>query len=90
MAYPIDADDIAELSGTAGLDTRERVFEHDCLRRFYTQGVRSSEVGIWSWFSCKMFGGCDIAIDSRIEQIRDSCRGEHLFTMLAGRYYGRS
>jgi hypothetical protein len=28
MTHSIDTDDVAELSGTAGLDTGERVFEY--------------------------------------------------------------
>ena len=37
LAYPVDADDVAEVAGMAGLHSGERVFEHRGRGRFDLQ-----------------------------------------------------
>ena len=67
VAGAVDADDVAELPGAAGLDAGERVLEHGGLVRAHAEPARALQERVRRGLAAQAERVDHVAVDARLE-----------------------
>ena len=84
LADAVDADDVAEVPGAAGLHAGQRVLEHRRLARLDAERLGAGQERVGRRLALEVLLVGDLAVDPRLEQVLDPGGLQHVLAVRAG------